>query len=163
VAHPNVDRVTAALRAAGVDATPVELTASGRTAVEAAAALGCPVGAIASSIVFAVRRSADAPDREPLLVVTSGAHRVDVERVAKLLGVAEVGRADAAFVRAATGFPIGGVAPVAHPQPVRILVDNALAAYDVVWAAAGTPHAVFPTSFDTLVRMTGGQPADVGD
>jgi prolyl-tRNA editing enzyme YbaK/EbsC (Cys-tRNA(Pro) deacylase) len=130
------------------------LTDSARTAAEAAAALGCEVGAIASSLVFTA-------DGEPLLVMTSGAHRVDTELVAGLLGVAKVRRADADVVRAATGYAIGGVAPVGHPGPLRTLVDEALAQYDVIWAAAGHPHAVFPTTYDELVRITGGTPARV--
>jgi len=163
VAHPNVERVTQALATAGATGSPVELTSSARTAAEAAASLGCAVGAIASSLVFVIRTTPDDPAPEPLLVVTSGAHRVDVGRVASLLGVHSVDRAHPDVVRAATGYPIGGVAPVGHPGPLRILVDNALAAYDEVWAAAGTPHAVFPTTYDELLRLTGGQPADVGD
>jgi prolyl-tRNA editing enzyme YbaK/EbsC (Cys-tRNA(Pro) deacylase) len=104
-----------------------------------------------------------AADGEPLLVMTSGAHRVDTALVAKALGVSSVDRADAKSVRAWTGQVIGGVGPVAHPAPIRTLVDNWLARYDVVWAAAGHPHAVFPTSFGELLRITGGIAADVGD
>ena len=126
------------------------------TAAAAAAQLGCEVGAIANSLVF------DA-DGAPLLVMTSGAHRVDTSLVAALVGAAAVGRADARSVRAWTGQVIGGVAPVGHPAPIRTLVDAWLAKYDVVWAAAGHPHAVFPTSFDELLRITGGARAEVGD
>jgi prolyl-tRNA editing enzyme YbaK/EbsC (Cys-tRNA(Pro) deacylase) len=153
--HPTVARVAEILRAAGASGEPVHLSESARTAAEAAAALGCEVGAIASSLVFTA-------DGEPLLVMTSGAHRVDTARTASLLGVTKVGRADAELVRSATGYAIGGVAPVGHPQTMRTLIDTWLARYDVVWAAAGHPHAVFPTSFDELVRLTGGTPADVG-
>ncbi len=152
--HSTVARVAAALQALGVIGEPVELTASARTAAEAAAALGCEVGAIASSLVFTA-------DGAPLLVLTSGAHRVDTAHVASLLGVAEVGRADADLVRQATGFAIGGVPPIGHPAPLRTVVDTALAQHDVVWAAAGHPHAVFPTSYDELLRITGGTPAEV--
>jgi prolyl-tRNA editing enzyme YbaK/EbsC (Cys-tRNA(Pro) deacylase) len=152
--HPNVDRVAAILRAAGATGEPVQLTESARTAAEAAAALGCEVGAIASSLVFTA-------DGEPLLVVTSGAHRVDTAHVAERIGVARIKRADADLVRSATGYAIGGVAPVGHPAPLRTLVDVALRQYDVVWAAAGHSHAVFPTSFDELVRLTGGTPVEV--
>jgi prolyl-tRNA editing enzyme YbaK/EbsC (Cys-tRNA(Pro) deacylase) len=113
------------------------------------------VGAIANSLVFAA-------DGTPLLVMTSGAHRVDTARVAALIGAREVGRADARSVRAWTGQAIGGVGPVGHPAPIRTLVDVWLAKYDVVWAAAGHPHTVFPTSFDELVRITGGTSAEVG-
>src|SRR4051794_39761042 len=160
-AHRNVERVQAALAAAGAAGTPVELAASARTAADAATALGCAVGAIASSLVFALVRE---PGAEPtaLLILTSGAHRVDVDRVTALLGAHSVTRATPELVRAATGFPIGGVAPVGHPQPLPTLVDRALADHDVVWASAGTPHAVFATTYDELVRITGGTPADVG-
>jgi len=125
------------------------------TAVAAAAQLGCEVGAIANSLVFAA-------DGEPLLVMTSGAHRVDTELVAAALGLSSVERANAKSVRAWTGQVIGGVGPVGHPAPIRTLVDNWLARYSVVWAAAGHPHTVFPTSFAELLRITGGTAADVG-
>lgn len=154
--HPNTQRVVDALAHAGAGGEVVVLSDSARTAALAAEQLGVEVGAIANSLVFAA-------DESPLLVLTSGAHRVDTGRVAGLVGVGEVTRATPDFVRTATGQAIGGVAPVGHPAPVRTLVDNALAGYDVVWAAAGTPHTVFPTSFAELVRITGGTPADVGD
>ena len=131
------------------------LPESARTAAAAAEQLGCDVGAIADSLVFAA-------DGAPLLVLTSGAHRVDTSLVADLVGAASVSRADARLVREWTGQVIGGVGPVGHPAPLRTLVDVWLAKYDVVWAAAGHPHAVFPTSFDELVRITGGTPAEVG-
>jgi prolyl-tRNA editing enzyme YbaK/EbsC (Cys-tRNA(Pro) deacylase) len=118
--------------------------------------LGCDVGAIANSLVFAA-------DGEPLLVMTSGAHRVDPSRVAALVGASVVSRADVRSVRAWTGQAIGGVGPVGHPAPVRTLVDAWLAKYDVVWAAAGHPHTVFPTTFEELVRITSGTPAEVGE
>ena len=152
--HPSVARVAGILRAAGATGEPVQLEDSTRTAAQAAAALGCEVGAIASSLLFTA-------DGEPLLVLTSGAHRVDTAHVATQLGVAKVTMADADTVRAATGFAIGGVAPVGHPQPLRTLVDTMLADHPVVWAAAGHPHAVFPTSYDELLRLTGGTPAQV--
>jgi prolyl-tRNA editing enzyme YbaK/EbsC (Cys-tRNA(Pro) deacylase) len=129
---------------------------SAPTAAAAAAQLGCEVGAIANSLVFAA-------DGAPLLVMTSGAHRVDTSRVAALVGAAVVSRADAKSVRAWTGQVIGGVAPVGHPAPIRTLVDVWLAKYDVVWAAGGHPHAVFPTSYDELLRITGGTAAEVGE
>jgi prolyl-tRNA editing enzyme YbaK/EbsC (Cys-tRNA(Pro) deacylase) len=153
--HPNVRKVVEALAAAGATGEVRTLPDEARTAPAAAAQLGVEVGAIANSLVF------DAGGA-PLLVLTSGAHRVDTARVAALVGVGELRRASPDFVRAATGQPIGGVAPVGHPAPVRTLVDVDLAAYEVVWAAAGIPHAVFPTSFDELVRVTGGTPAEVG-
>jgi prolyl-tRNA editing enzyme YbaK/EbsC (Cys-tRNA(Pro) deacylase) len=154
--HPNTIRVQEALVAAGVKAKVRILDDSARTAAEAAAALGVGVGQITNSLVF------DA-DGEPLLVLTSGRHRVDTARVAALVGAAKVRRADPDFVREHTGVAIGGVAPVAHPRPLRTLVDIALADYDVVWAAAGHPHAVFSTTFDELVAITNGAPARVAD
>src|SRR6185437_11335269 len=153
--HPNVIRVQEALTAAGATGQVRTLDESARTAAEAAAALGVEIGQIANSLVFRA-------DGEPLLVLTSGRHRVDTSKVATLVGVGKVGRADADFVREHTGVAIGGVSPVAHPKPLRTLVDTALADYDVVWAAAGHTHAVFPTTFDELVRLTSGTPADVG-
>lgn len=146
--------VVSALRAAGATGEVRVLDDSARTAAEAAAALGCEVGAIANSLVFTA-------DGEPLLVLTSGAHRVDTAAVAALLGVQSVRRADPETVRAATGQVIGGVAPVGHPAPLRTLVDTALQTHDVVWAAAGHAHAVFPTTYDELLRLTGGRPAAV--
>jgi prolyl-tRNA editing enzyme YbaK/EbsC (Cys-tRNA(Pro) deacylase) len=153
--HPNVVRVEAALRAAGATGEVRVLDEAGRTAAEAAAALGVEVGQIANSLVFVA-------DGQPLLILTSGRHRVDTEKVAALVGAGLVGRADADFVREHAGISIGGVSPVGHPRPLRTLVDVALGDYDTVWAAAGHTHAVFPTSFDELVRITAGTPADVG-
>jgi prolyl-tRNA editing enzyme YbaK/EbsC (Cys-tRNA(Pro) deacylase) len=124
------------------------------TAVAAAAALNVEVGQIANSLVF------DA-DGQPLLVLTSGAHRVDTAKVAALIGAGQLRRATPDFVRASTGQAIGGVAPLGHPKPVRTLVDAALAGYPEIWAAGGIPHAVFPTTYDELVRITAGTPADV--
>jgi prolyl-tRNA editing enzyme YbaK/EbsC (Cys-tRNA(Pro) deacylase) len=158
VAHRNVDLVTAALTAGGADPAHVArmtvLPDAVTTAAAAAAALGVEVGQIANSLVF------DA-DGDPLLVLTSGAHRVDTGKVAALIGVERVRRASPDFVRAATGQSIGGVAPVGHPAPLRTLVDRDLAQYDEVWAAGGIPHAVFPSTCSELVKVTGGQPADV--
>jgi prolyl-tRNA editing enzyme YbaK/EbsC (Cys-tRNA(Pro) deacylase) len=132
------------------------LPESAPTAAAAAAQLGCEVGAIANSLVFSA-------DGAPLLVMTSGAHRVDTSRVAALVGAAVVSRADAKSVRAWTGQVIGGVGPVGHPAPIRTLVDVWLAKYDVVWAAGGHPQTVFPTSYDELLRITGGTSAEVGE
>jgi prolyl-tRNA editing enzyme YbaK/EbsC (Cys-tRNA(Pro) deacylase) len=156
--HRNVELVTAALAAGGADPDRVArmtvLPDAVTTAAAAAAALGVEVGQIANSLVF------DA-DGAPLLVLTSGAHRVDTGKVATLLGVRKVRRALPEFVRAATGQTIGGVAPVGHPAPLRTLVDRALEQYDEVWAAGGVAHAVFPSTFAELVAVTGGEPADV--
>ena len=155
VGHPGVRKVVEALAAAGATGQVRELPEAARTAALAAGQLGVEVGAIANSLVF------DA-DGAPLLVLTSGAHRVDTARVAALVGVGALRRADPEFVRAATGQPIGGVAPVGHPAPLRTLVDTELDRYDTVWAAAGIPHTVFPTSYGELLRITGGTPAEVG-
>jgi prolyl-tRNA editing enzyme YbaK/EbsC (Cys-tRNA(Pro) deacylase) len=153
--HPNAVHVATVLRELGVAGEVRELPEPAPTAATAAAQLGCEVGAIANSLIF----NADA---EPLLILTSGAHRVDTGKVAALLGIASLRRADAEFVRASTGQTIGGVAPVGHPRPVRAVVDTWLDKYDVVWAAGGHSLTVFPTSFAELVRITGGTPAEVG-
>lgn len=155
--HPTVNQVLAVLRAAGAtDAADgaIALPEPAPTAAAAAAQLGCEVGAIANSLIF------DA-DGEPLLALTSGAHRVDTDAVAALIGAESVGRASPEFVRRHTGMAIGGVAPVGHPAPIRTLVDVDLQQYPTVWAAAGHTHTVFPTSYDELLRITGGQPAVV--
>ena len=152
--HPTVRRVVDALRAAGAAGEPIALPDAATTAAAAAAQLGCEVGSIANSLVF------DSGDG-PLLVMTSGAHRVDTVHVAALLGLRQLARADADFVRKHTGMAIGGVAPLGHPRPIRTVVDVDLARYDVVWAAAGHPHTVFSTTYDELLRMTGGTPAEV--
>jgi prolyl-tRNA editing enzyme YbaK/EbsC (Cys-tRNA(Pro) deacylase) len=152
--HPNVKAVQDALTAADASGQIRVLPDAVSTAAAAAAALGVEVGQIANSLIF------DA-DGDPLLVLTSGAHRVDTAKVAALVGVAAVRRATPDFVREHTGQAIGGVAPVGHPKPVRTLVDTALDRYDEVWAAGGIPHAVFPTTFAELVRMTDGTPAEV--
>lgn len=152
--HPNAERVAAALEDAGAPGTVRELADSTRTAAQAADALGVPVGAIVKSLVFAA-------DGAPVLVLASGDHQVDTTAVARTLGAAHVGRADPDLVRDATGYPIGGVAPVGHPRPLPTVVDRHLASFDVLWAAAGTPNAVFPTTYDELVRLTGGTPADI--
>jgi prolyl-tRNA editing enzyme YbaK/EbsC (Cys-tRNA(Pro) deacylase) len=152
----NVDEFSALLRTLGVRGEVRMLPESAKTAALAAAGIGCEVGAIANSLVFSA-------DGAPLLVMTSGAHRVDTGRVAGLIGAGSVDRADARSVREWTGQAIGGVAPVGHPAPIRTLVDPWLDKYDQVWAAAGHPHTVFPTSYAELLRITGGTPAEVGD
>ena len=152
--HPRVAEVARLLRAAGATGTVRHLPDSARTAAAAAAQLGVEVGAIANSLVFDVGGN-------PLLVLTSGAHRVDETLVATLLGVPGISRATPEFVRRHTGQAIGGVAPVGHPVRLRTLVDVALAGYDRVWAAGGIPHAVFPTTYDELLRITGGVAAEV--
>ena len=152
--HPTAIRVADVLRELGVSGDVRELPEPAPTAASAAAQLGCEVGAIANSLIFNA-------DGTPLLVLTSGAHRVDTGRVAALIGAATVKRADPEFVRQSTGQVIGGVAPVGHPAPVRTLVDTELGSYAVVWAAAGHTHTVFATSYRELLRITGGTPATV--
>src|ERR1039458_9858594 len=137
--HPSAVNVADALRALGVAGQVRELPEPAPTAATAAAQLGCGVGAIANSLVFSA-------DGAPLLVLTSGAHRVDTGKVAALLGIGAVKRADPEFVRAATGQVIGGGAPLGHPQPLRTLVDRGLDSYFLVCAAAGHMHTVSPPS-----------------
>jgi len=138
-----------ALRAAGIPGDIVVLPDAASTAVLAAEALGVEVGAIANSLVFM-------SDGEPLLVMTSGAHRVDTAALAARLGRGRIQRASPDQVREATGQAIGGVAPTGHPAPLTTVVDEDLAHYPEIWAAGGTPHTVFPLTFDELVRLTGG-------
>lgn len=152
--HPNVERVAADLAAAGAAGQIRLLDEAAPTAAAAAAQLGCEVGAIANSLIF------DA-DGSPVLILTSGAHRVDTAKLAAELGIGKLRRATPEFVRAHTGQPIGGVAPVGHPERVRTLVDTTLEQYDEVWAAGGIPHSVFPTTYAELVRMTDGTPVTV--
>ena len=149
-----VDRVLAALRAGDVDADVRRFDEPVPTAAAAAAALGCAVGAIANSLVF------DA-DGAPLLVLASGAHRVDTAKVAALIGAARVRRATPEFVVAATGQEVGGVAPVGHPAPLRTVVDVDLAAFDLLWAGGGDHHTMFSATYEELLRVTGGVAAAV--
>lgn len=153
--HPNCVAVNAVLEAAGVPGRVQVLSDAATTAAAAAALLGVPVGAIANSLIFKTA------EHTPLLVMTSGAHRVDTAKAAAAAGTEALLRADADFVYAATGQRIGGVAPVGHPQPIPTLVDIALAEYPQIWAAGGVAHAVFPTTFAELVTLTGGTVADV--
>lgn len=152
--HPNAQRVQSALTAAGVTAHVLELAQSTRTSTEAAEALGVEVGQIAKSLVFLA-------DGEAVLVVASGADRVDTAALGRELGDRRISRADADAVRAATGYAIGGVSPAGLPDSLPVLVERALERYDTVYAAAGTPHALFPTSYAELLRLTGGRPSDV--
>jgi len=138
-----------ALRAAGIPGEIVVLPDAAATAPLAAAALGVEVGAIANSLVFW-------SDGAPLLVMTSGAHRVDTAALAARLGRERIQRATAEQVREATGQAIGGVAPTGHPAPLLTIIDEALADHPEIWAAGGTPHTVFPMTFDELVALTGG-------
>jgi len=153
-----VKRVSDALKSNQISGQIKILTQSARSAAEAADALGIEVGQIASSIIFKL------PNEAPLLVITSGRHRVDTELVAKQLSVDNLARVDADYVKELSGFSIGGVAPLGWINPPAItLIDLALNDYGVIWAAAGHPHAVFPTSYAELLTCTGAKPMIVGD
>lgn len=154
--HPNSQRVVDAAAAAGLHIDVRQFPAGTRTAQDAADAIGCTVGAIAKSIVLMT-------DDGPALVLTSGVNRVDYDKVAAALGVSGVRRADAEQARAATGFPIGGTAPWPHPLRLRVLCDQDLLSYDIVWAAGGTPDTVFAIAPADLVRIAGATPADVAE
>jgi prolyl-tRNA editing enzyme YbaK/EbsC (Cys-tRNA(Pro) deacylase) len=153
--HPTALRTSQLLRQAGIEARVVEFEAPTRTSAEAAAAIGCSVAEIAKSIVFRGKTSGQA-----VIVVTSGDNRVSETKVAAALGE-PLARADAVFVRAATGYAIGGVAPIGHSQPVKLLLDRDLQRFETVWAAGGTPFSVFPVKPDQLRRLTGSDWADV--
>jgi prolyl-tRNA editing enzyme YbaK/EbsC (Cys-tRNA(Pro) deacylase) len=152
---PSAQKVQDALRAAGFANEVVELPDSTRTSAEAAAAVGCTVGQIVKSLVFRAETSGRA-----VLVVASGAHRVDEKRIAAEVGE-PIGRASPDLVREQTGYAIGGVPPVGHPMPLLTIVDEALLGYAEIWAAAGHPNAVFRLIPDELVRMTAGRVARV--
>ncbi|MCP2327913.1 prolyl-tRNA editing enzyme YbaK/EbsC (Cys-tRNA(Pro) deacylase) [Hamadaea flava] len=158
--HPNVRAVQDALACAdavdgsGRPSTVRILPEAVHTAALAAAALGVEVGQIANSLIFSA-------DGDPLLVLTSGAHRVDTKLIARTLELSRIDRATPEFVREHTGQAIGGVAPLGHPKPVRTIVDQALEGYAEVWAAGGVPQSVFPTTYAELLRITGGVPVKV--
>ncbi len=152
--HPTITRFRAEHSRRGGVGDVVILPDAVHTAALAAAALGCEVGAIANSLLF------DA-DGAPVLVLTSGAHRVDTDKVAQTVGVSALKRARPEFVREHTGQVIGGVSPIGHPAPVPTYLDSWLRRYDVVWAAAGHPAAVFSTTYDELVALTGAIEIDV--
>jgi prolyl-tRNA editing enzyme YbaK/EbsC (Cys-tRNA(Pro) deacylase) len=152
--HASIARFRAELERLGGAGRIVVLPDTVHTAALAAQALGCEVGAIANSLLF------DA-DGSPVLILTSGAHRVDTAKVADVLGVERLGRAKPEFVRAHTGQVIGGVSPIAHPAPVPTYIDPWLRTYDEVWAAAGHPAAVFSSTFEELVVMTGATELEV--
>lgn len=152
-----VKRVKQALISNGLSTEITVLTESARSAAEAASALGIEVGQIASSIIFKLS------DQKPLLVITSGRHRVDTELVADKLGIDKLDRVDADYVKENSGFSIGGVAPIGWTNPPAIvIIDEALSEYEVVWAAAGHPHAVFPSSFNELKSMANATALVVG-
>jgi prolyl-tRNA editing enzyme YbaK/EbsC (Cys-tRNA(Pro) deacylase) len=167
--HPNCAAVNEILGAAGLAGRVRMLDEAVTTARAAAEHLGCRVGAIANSLIFETFIPGSVGMREqlketaagaPLLIMTSGAHRVDMSKVGEQLGV-QLRRASPAFVREHTDQPIGGVAPVGHPKPIPTIVDRALAEFDELWAAGGIPHAVFPMTYDELIRLTGGVEAEV--
>ncbi|MFL6105381.1 MAG: YbaK/EbsC family protein [Marmoricola sp.] len=151
--HPSIAHFRATWTALGGAGEIVVLPDSVHTAALAAQALGCDVGAIANSLLFAVPTGTG--DDEPILILTSGAHRVDTEKAATLIGVPELRRAKPEFVKEHTGQVIGGVSPLAHPAPVRTYLDPTLQQYPVVWAAAGHPAAVYSTTYAELRAMTG--------
>jgi prolyl-tRNA editing enzyme YbaK/EbsC (Cys-tRNA(Pro) deacylase) len=149
--HPSAARVARALYEKGVRGPFREFSASTKTAVDAAKALGCQLGAIASCLVFVL-------DNEPVVIVKSGAFRVDTEHFVGLVDGLELRRASADEVRAATGQPIGGVSPINWPGELRVFIDDSLSRFDVVWAACGTPNAVFATTFEELSLLTNATP-----
>jgi prolyl-tRNA editing enzyme YbaK/EbsC (Cys-tRNA(Pro) deacylase) len=152
--HPSIARFRKEHASRGGAGNIVILPDSVHTAALAADALGCEVGAIANSLVFDAGGS-------PVLILTSGAHRVDVALVAERIGVPALKRAKPEFVREHTGQVIGGVSPIAHPAPVPTYLDPWLRRHDVVWAAAGHPAAVFSTTYDELVALTGATAVEV--
>lgn len=152
-----VKRVAAALLELNCTGQIKVLSESARTAAEAASALGIEVGQIASSLIFKL------PDGSPLLIITSGRHRVNTELVASNLGIEKLGRVDADYVKEQSGFSIGGVAPIGWVSPATVLIDQALNDYEAVWAAAGHPHAVYPTTFNELLDCTRAKSMVVGE
>jgi prolyl-tRNA editing enzyme YbaK/EbsC (Cys-tRNA(Pro) deacylase) len=154
--HPTTARVAAALDAANITTEIREFPDATRTAQQAADVLGVPVGAIVKSLCFVA-------DGEPVMALVSGSNRADTGKLREALGASTVTRAGADVVRAATGYAIGGVPPVAHARPLRMVLDRDLLTYDVLWAAAGTPHSVFRIDPATLVSLTGAQLVDIAE
>jgi prolyl-tRNA editing enzyme YbaK/EbsC (Cys-tRNA(Pro) deacylase) len=152
--HRNVRAVVEGGAALGIDVAPVEFPDGTRTAEDAAAAIGVDVGQIVKSMVFLV-------DDEPVVALVSGVNRVDEAKLAKAAGGAAATRPDAKAVRAATGFPIGGIPPFGYPAPLRTFVDRDLVAHDAVWAACGMPHVNFCANPADLVRVTGAEICDL--
>ncbi len=154
--HPSARKVAEALRALGVETEVVEFPQGTRTAQDAAAAIGTTVGQIVKSLLFLA-------DGKPVLALVSGSNRLDVWKLGRLVGAGRVERADADTVRAITGYAIGGVPPVGHSRPLPIFLDQDLFRYDVVYAAAGTPQAVFAIAPSRLREITGAQVADLAE
>lgn len=154
--HPNVDRVSAAARAAGLEISVRRFPEGTRTAEDAARAIDCSVAQIVKSLVFMA-------GGDPLLALVSGANRVDMDRLAAATGAADARRATGDEARAAGGYAIGGVPPFGHPRPLTVLIDRDLLAHEVLWAAAGLPDAVFAISPDDLVRVSGGRVVELAE
>ena len=152
--HPTTARVAAALDAANVETEVREFAGATRTAQQAADALGVPVGAIVKSLCFVA-------DGEPVMALVSGSNRADLTKLQQALGASSVTRAGADVVRAATGYAIGGVPPVGHARPLRMLLGRDLMRYDELWAAAGTPHSVFSIDPICLFALTGAELVDI--
>ena len=152
---PSAQKIQDALRALGYDYTVIEHAESTRTAQEAAERAGCELGQIVKSLIFRGKTSG-----KPILALTSGANRVDEKRIAEYAGE-PIGRADADFVRAVTGFAIGGVPPIGHVQKMETYLDEDFLQYATVWAAAGTPNAIFELKISDLQKMTGGRVARI--
>ena len=153
-----VRRFIEAAHSLGIDGEIKVLSDSARSAIDAANSLGIEVGQIASSLIFKL------PSGNPLLIITSGRHKVDTDLVAQNLNIEKLDRVDADYVKERSGYSIGGVSPLGWiSKPEIILIDEALNDYDVAWAAAGHPHAVYPTTYDELIQCTGAQPMIVGD
>jgi Cys-tRNA(Pro) deacylase len=154
--HPNVDRVVAAAREAGLELEIQRFPAGTRTAADAARAVGCEVGQIVKSLVFVA-------DGGPVVALVSGANRADLGRLAAAVGAERVRRADGDEARGATGYAIGGVPPFGHARPLDVVVDIALMTHPKVWAAAGLPDAVFAIAPDDLVRVSHGRVAELAE
>lgn len=148
---PSAQKVQEAIRQRGYSVEVIELPQSTRTAVEAAQAVGCEVAQIVKSLIFKAKRT-----ERPILVIASGANRVNEKTIEALIGE-PLGKADADFVRQQTGFVIGGVPPIGHIQPLPTFIDEDLLQYAEIWAAAGTPHAIFKLTPQMLVELCGGQ------
>jgi prolyl-tRNA editing enzyme YbaK/EbsC (Cys-tRNA(Pro) deacylase) len=159
--HPSIAHFRRELEARGGTGRIVVLPDSVHTAALAAESLGCEVGAIANSLLFAGRTTAGADAPVPVLILTSGAHRVDPAKAAAAVGVESLARANPEFVREHTGQVIGGVSPIAHPGPIRTFLDQTLRRHEEIWAAAGHPAAVFSTTYDELLAMTGAEEIEV--
>ena len=152
--HPSVTKFRKAAADLGVRGEVIQTKETARTADEAAATLGVQVGQIVKSLVFEA-------DGETVLVLTSGENKVDTNKVALAFDVARVGKADADKTREVTGYAIGGVPPLGHVTKMKILIDETFKKFDEIWAAAGHPHFVFPTTYEELVRLSGAIPTDV--